>query len=282
MNTLEYIKEKQKEWAVKKNITLIGSKGEKGECCYTKELRDNLFQNMSESTRSEFLKGDGKELGNGNIPGKMQAVHSSSVTGVNFFDFWKDKNKENLASSIKIPSKNITEIKFEEKFPILKKHVNSPNIDVCIHYNNDYLVGMECKYTEPFNSIKKNKGLNSAYLQSFEYWDEFPEIEKYAKKITPIDKKNKYLDAAQLIRHVLGMYSLNKNKNSFRLVYIYLPAFMENNDTYVEEIEELKDRFNSDGIKFQYISWQEIIINMKKSVNKDNLLYYNYLAERYL
>lgn len=44
MNTLNYIKSKQKIWAKLRNIELIGSQNEKGDKIYTKTLNENLFQ----------------------------------------------------------------------------------------------------------------------------------------------------------------------------------------------------------------------------------------------
>jgi len=283
MNTFEYVKMKQQLWAKSKNIELIGSQINHGEPLYTKELIFNLFQDLSESTKKEFEDGDGNELGNGDLPGKMQALHSSSVIGVNFFEYWKQNQRfEILAKSLRIPSKGIDYIKFEEKYKILKDVTMCPNIDVNIHYKDSYLVGIECKYTEPFLSRNTDTGLKKKYLDDFEHWGEFPNLYKLALKICPEDNTNSYLHTAQLIKHILGMYSLKKDKNKFRLLYIFYPALFGNNEKYLDEINTLKEVLEKDDIKFQHLTWQELILNFTKKTQKEDEGYLNYLISRYL
>ena len=87
MNAFEYILSKQIQWAYRNNITLIGSKGNRGRKAYTQKLDDNLFEPLLPETVKNFKGADGGEL-TGN-PCKMQAVHSSSALGVNIFQYWK-------------------------------------------------------------------------------------------------------------------------------------------------------------------------------------------------
>lgn len=283
MNTFEFVKMKQKLWAESKNIALVGSQIDRGELLYTKELILNLFQNLSESTIKEFSLGDGNELGNGILPGKMQALHSSSVIGVNFFEYWKHNQRfEILAKALHIPSKEIDYIQFEEKYIILKDATKCPNIDVNIHYKNSDLVGIECKFTEPFQYRNTNTGLKKKYLDYFEYWDEFPNLYKLALTISPEDSINSYLHMAQLIKHTLGMYTLKKDKSKFRLLYVFYPALFENNEKYLGEINILKEALEKDDVRFQFLSWQELIRSLTNNIQAEDKGYLNYLVGRYL
>ena len=83
MNAREYILSKQIQWAYRNNIVLIGSKNNKGRKAYTQKLDDNLFEPLMSEVKSDFEGADGGELG-GN-PYKMQAVHSSSCIGCEYF-----------------------------------------------------------------------------------------------------------------------------------------------------------------------------------------------------
>ena len=65
-----------------------------------------------------------------NSNGKMQALHSSSAIVVNVFEYWKSKSPDFIAKALKIPSKKIEEIVFEEKFPIVKDFINHFNLFV--------------------------------------------------------------------------------------------------------------------------------------------------------
>ncbi len=94
MRAHDYILARQTSWAENRGISLIGSKGIKGKRTYTPELNLNLFEPLSPEVKESFLKGDGNEiLGSSNNPAKMQAVHSSSVLGVNIFHYWQDIGK---------------------------------------------------------------------------------------------------------------------------------------------------------------------------------------------
>jgi len=85
----QYIITKQTEWAKNHGIALIGSKVTRGRQTYTATLDENLFQPLLPDVRESFVAGDGGELGNSKMPGKMQAVHSSSALGVNIYQYWK-------------------------------------------------------------------------------------------------------------------------------------------------------------------------------------------------
>jgi hypothetical protein len=82
LNGYQYILSRQYEWARNRNISLVGSKGERGRPLYTAKLEDNLFQPLLPDVRASFAAGDGGELGSSTFPGKMQALHSSSACAV--------------------------------------------------------------------------------------------------------------------------------------------------------------------------------------------------------
>ena len=210
-------------------------------------------------------------------------LHSSSAIGVNVFEYWKqNKRFETLAKSLKVSSLNIDFIQFEEKFKIFESSKKDPNIDVVIHYTTGSLLGIECKFTEPFSSRKINYGLKEKYIKDFKYWGNFPNLNKLAKEIGPDDKIFQYFHCAQIIKHFMGLYTQKKDINKIKLMYIYLPAIMENNQEYVLEIERLKKVFLLDGVKFYYITWNELIRNFLKNAEATDKEYLKYLVERYL
>ena len=54
MNAFDYILSKQVQWAHRKNITLIGSKGSQGRPAYTEKLDDNLFEPLLRDVQKKF------------------------------------------------------------------------------------------------------------------------------------------------------------------------------------------------------------------------------------
>ncbi|GAG21320.1 unnamed protein product, partial [marine sediment metagenome] len=86
MKAYQYILTKQIQWALNRNLALIGSKGNRGRPSYIEELKDNLFQPLLLKTRQEFEFGDGREIPYSSSGlAKMNAVHSSSALSVNVF-----------------------------------------------------------------------------------------------------------------------------------------------------------------------------------------------------
>ena len=283
MNTFDLIKIKQKVWAENASILLQGSKIEKGEKNYTKSIDDNLFLPLSAISKKELRGGDGNELGNATTPGKIQALHSSSALGVNFFEYWKTSlNFSPIAKALKIPSTNIKSISYESKFPILLDQDKQPNIDVCFNYTNGKVIGIECKFTEPFQHRIVDHGLKEKYINKKEIWHELPNLKKLAIKLCPNDDEFKYLHCAQLIKHTLGLVNTLKDKKKFRLVYLYYPALMGNNDIYNSEIEKFGETISKDGIQFHSITWQELIKYFIKNFTNQHKNYVNYLTIRYL
>ena len=152
---MDYIKEKQKYWARLKKLDLIGSQIERGDKIYCRDLHDNLFLPLSNESKAELEAGDGNELGGGETPGKMQALHSSSALGVNVFEYWRyNKNFSPIAKALKIPSRNIGKISYEKKFKALKGQGTDPNIDVVFEYANGTACAIECKFTEAYSNRK--------------------------------------------------------------------------------------------------------------------------------
>jgi hypothetical protein len=283
MSSSAFIKSKLQLWALRNGIGLIGSKITKGEKYYTEKRDDNFFQPPSTTTLDDFLKADGQELGNGIYPGKIQALHSSSAIAVNFFEYWKlSLDKEFLAKGLMIPSKNIFDIRFEQKYPILGNNHKPPNIDVVIQYNNQNVCAIECKFTEAYTYRKGTHGLKKEYFSKNDLWKELPSLFSYAQSISPTDIQNNYLHPAQLIKHTLGLLYKFKDKKKFRLLYLWYDVNGEEGFNHRKEIETFSDVIKKDDIAFQSISWQELIINMANKHVAAHKKYFDYMTERYL
>lgn len=283
MSSSDFIKSKLQLWALRKGIALIGSKITQGEKYYTKNRDDNFFQPPSKTTLDDFSKADGQELGNGKFPGKIQALHSSSAFAVNFFEYWKlSPDKDFLAKGLKIPSKNISDIRFEQKYPILGENHKPPNIDVVIEYNNYNVCAIECKFTEAYTYRKGTHGFKKEYFSKNDLWKELPNLLSYAQSISPNDILNNYLHPAQLIKHTLGLLNKHKDKKKFRLLYLWYDAYGEEGFNHRKEIENFSEVIKKDDIIFQYISWQELIISMANKHIVAHQKYFDYITERYL
>jgi hypothetical protein len=288
MNGFDYILTKQIAWADRNKIQLIGSEITKGRQAYTKTLDQNLFEPLLSETKIEIEKGDGGELkGDASHLPKICAVHSSSVIGVNVLQYWKNKTIPEFAYVLGLcrkDNKSSQEIHFEQKFKISNKFRFDPNIDAVIYNGkNDKIkaFGIECKFSEAYSS-RNHPGLKEKYLTDIsDQWKDIPKLFDFAKTISPNDKSFNHLHPAQLIKHILGLKE-EYGKNGFRLLYLWYDVLGDEGCRHRKEIAEFTKITKQDKIKFHSISYQELIINLKRKIYNGNEKYIDYLTERYL
>ena len=287
MKGKDYIISKQLEWARGKKLSLVGSQITRGEKNYTKTLNENLFQPLSNETRKDIEAGDGGELKGGNTYSpKMQALHSSSAIGVNFLQYWNKKNVSDLAYALGLCQKGNScpeKIKFEQKYEVSSKFQRSPNIDAVIINDTKCKIkifGIECKFTEAYSS-RRHDGLRPRYISDIpDQWKDIPELFKLGKLLCPNDNLYKHLHPAQLIKHILGMKK-KFGKSGFKLLYLWYDVIGHEGSSHRKEIELFAEIAKKDKISFQAISYQELMVKIKKNFYKGNEKYINYMMERY-
>ena len=286
MNANEYIISKQIQWAHRNNIALTGSKGGgRGRQAYTKNFDNNLFEPLMPEVKSDFEEADGGEL-TGN-PCKMQAVHSSSVLGVNIFQHWKRINQvPAIAAACGFCYRNNNtsqDINFEVKYLISGKFPLSPNIDVVINNfpeSRFKVFAIECKFSEAYYS-RTHSGVSPKYIGLNKVWNSMTNLLNLAKEISPDDNRFTRLHPAQLIKHILGLKE-KFGKNKFRLLYLWYDTIGPESAKHHKEIEEFIKITKADGIYFHAMSYQDLIIRLAKNYRKLHRGYIDYITGRYL
>jgi hypothetical protein len=281
MKAYEYILAKQIAWAQNNNINLVGSKTGRGRLAYAKFLKDNLFEDLLPQTMKELQEGDGCEL-KGDPP-KIAAVHSSSALAVNMFQYWQRVGAvPTIAAACGLCTNSTPcRIRFEQKFQICPEFRYAPNIDVVIETNGKTrfkVYGVECKFSEAYRG---HSGLDPKYLNLMEIWDDIPAIRTLAETISPNDARFKYLHAAQLIKHVLGLKQKYRLQE-FRLLYLWYDAIGDEGAVHSKEIREFSDIVKKDPVQFHSFSYQELIAKLSKDARKDHGRFVEYISARYL
>jgi len=287
MNARDYILNKQIQWALNRGIELVGSEIDRGLKIYTRKLEENLFEPLSPSVRTDILAGDGSELsGSTEKMPKMHALHSSSALGVNIFQYWDSiKASSSIAHYCGFCRNSTTisrNISFEVKYPIDDGFRFSPNMDVVIRNVPEakYKVfAVECKFSEAYSG-HGHGGLKEKYL-ALDIWKDIPGLHQLADEISPDDKRFRYLHAAQLIKHVLGL-SRAFGKKGFRLLYLWYDTLGKEGGKHREEIEEFLEIAKMDNLKIHAISYQELIIKIAYDARSSHREYVEYLTNRYL
>jgi len=287
MNGYQYILAKQTEWAKNQGLDLIGSKVTRGRPAYTLNLDQNLFQPLLPDVRMSFAAGDGSELGSSGLPGKMQAIHSSSALGVNVFQYWRSISAGPVIAVAcglcRRGSEVSCDIQFEEKYPINDRFGFHPNIDVVILNKPEARIqrfAIECKFSEAYGA-HKHGGLKQKYLDCGNIWDDIPKLRVLAQRICPNDKEFNHLHPAQLIKHILAM-KRQFGRGGFRLLYLWYNVLGEQGKYHQDEVTEFAKVAKADGIKFHSLTYQELITTLANQLRSGHYEYVRYLTERYL
>jgi len=283
-------KNRQKDWADRMGLPLLGSKGDRGEPAYTSTLGENLFKPIGSATRREFEDGDGDELKSEDGPPKMQAVHSSAALTVNIFDYWRDQqDRSPLSQALGVPADKILAIAFEAKRPIMEApnrrvFPKDPNLDVAIATAQGSQVSelaIECKFTELYRrSEPEKKGLAPAYLREEHLWTDLPNCLELGRRLHRRDDHFEFLHATQLIRHILGLKH-RSGKSAFTLFYLWydVPDSVEA-DRHRSEIDEFQGIASGDGISFLTATFQQVIEHLSEH-RIGHEQYVDYLVDRY-
>lgn len=313
MKAKQYIKQKQQAWALRKGYDLVsGSIGRNGELSYLQNINDNLFTPLTEEVAKSYKKGDGGELADNKTRlAKMKATHSSSVIVVNLFQYWVGKDaspllyalslipkpeKDYLINDIGSSSPDIVEIpprqnevnfSFEKQYRIhsdRKKFPRSANLDVCIETPLCH-IAIESKFAEPYSG--KHKPLREAYLNEESLWTKLPNLYELAKNLSLNKESFCHLDVVQLIKHILGLnanYPQKKNRlmTKYKLLYLWYDIPGDEGIKHRCEIEKFAAIAKRDGVKFNHITYQEVIAKLFAEYREGNEEYIDYLVERYL
>jgi hypothetical protein len=287
MNGYDYILAKQIAWATNRGIPLVGSKVARGRPAYARSLDQNLFQPLQKEVKAQFAAGDGGELGSRGLPGKMQAVHSSSALGVNVFQYWlSNAAVPTIAAACGLCRQGSLvscDIRFEEKYPIDDSFGRHPNLDVVIHNQQETEIkrfAIECKFSEAYVA-HRHAGIKPKYLNIGDIWDDIPRLRDLAEGIFPDDKKFIYLDHDQLIKHILGL-KRSSGRSGFRLLYLWYDVLGEQGKLHRDETARFAKVAKDDGIMFHSLTYQELIVRMADQFRSSHGEYIQYLTERYL
>ncbi|ANT49751.1 PGN_0703 family putative restriction endonuclease [Mesorhizobium amorphae] len=206
---------------------------------YTLEMEENLISGVRPvDFVSDLMQGDGNELG-----GKFRAAHSSSALAVNTFAPFKAD-----PSALRLPGGDrFTHLSFERKCPHGLRGRRSPNLDLVAEHPGG-IVAVESKFLEPLSPHKP--GFAPAYFR--EITDSRRDTGWFAEmtRLTLIPSPYRWLDAAQLIKHALGI-SYTFPDRPTTLLYLFWEPLNPNAHPVFEEhrreIREFAHAVNGNG-----------------------------------
>lgn len=288
------IKHAQIAWAKRHGIPLVkGSPATKEPPLYVRALKDNLFEPLSPESHREYEQGSGTPLASkdGCLP-HLHATHNSDAIAANVFHYWKTRNPSRMAYYLEMGTRSprIPTVHFEQKFPILSRGT-PPNIDVAIRHQNgcccDWL-GIESKLTETYPA-ERRKLFDHKYFDSAVNWDGLEQTKKLAESFRGDGKQQeqtkRHLDRGQLIKHLLGLrnsYRQHGDPQHARLVYLWYDVGTEESRKHQLELKEFAAHLQNDKVRFQAMTWQDLISRIAEGERANHGQYVEYLLDRYL
>ncbi|MEP7247187.1 MAG: hypothetical protein ABI885_26365, partial [Gammaproteobacteria bacterium] len=147
---------------------------------------------------------------------KMSALHSSAALAVNVFDYWSERSPGLLVTALGLNGP-AAPIEFEAQFPTALDGI-PPNLDVAIRFHSGAVIGIESKFTEWLAPKSPNKEhFRDKYFDVGEaaggLWTSagLPKCQKLAEAVHAKATRFRYLDAAQLLKHALGLATQHRN-----------------------------------------------------------------------
>lgn len=274
MSTRSELLQQQLDWAVSAS-RLPDSRG------YLASYDLNLFKPLSPDAHRAFTQGSGSELlPKEGRPAKMAALHSSSALAVNAFDYWSGKPLAPIASALGI-EQNPAHFRFEAQFPT-GLGGTPPNLDLAFYYANGHILGVESKFSEWLAPKPPGKEHFKAkyFPEDVFLWSQvgLPNAQRVADAMQKHEHVFRYLDAAQLLKHMLGLATAVRDKVS--LYYLYYDCPGPESSIHRAEIETFADLVGTD-MKFYWASYQQFFDSLQTTLGEEHRPYLDYATLRY-
>jgi restriction endonuclease-like protein len=270
----------QRAWAAARKLTLDG-------VCVP-SMSDNLFRPLAtdSETYRELKAGNGNELGR---PGqryrpKIRSVRSSSVFGLNVFDYWRDHDLEPLAWALEVQGP-FEKLNFERKVPHGLAS-DPPHLDVALTPSPPTpILGIECKFAEPYDIRKvkdKPATLATKYFDKTPgRWQAYglPLCQRLAEQLGR-DVTYHRLNAGQLLKHILGLAHSATNegrKGRARLLYLWYELDTPEGREHRDEVDDFRGRLGAE-VDFRALTIQQLLPRLAQVSEPE---YSRYLLTRY-
>lgn len=258
-------------WASEHGVPLLAND-------YTASLNDNLFVPLSADSVKEFSAGRGSELGDGVLPGKMQALHSSSALAANVFEYWRGRDASPLARALHVPS-GISRISFEHQLKTGTRG-SKANLDVMLGMSDGSWTAIESKFLEPY-AAQHGTPFKAAYFGPRRHrWREhgFGECQSLAEALHAGTKTYRWLYTEQLLKHALALAIAG---GQWRLIYLWYKPQGSAGEEHEREAGEFARIARADGIDFRSVTYQRLLDQLEVLCDEGLDDYSKYLRGRY-
>ena len=231
---------------------------------------------LTSDTRADFAAADGHEFAADGRRSKIAALHSSSALAVNVFDYWRVRDAGVVARILGLKGE-VKDIRFEQRF---RTGVGSraPNLDVVIRTSTS-LLAIESKFTEPF-SARKKVGVQDKYVPSSGGLWSAHGLKGTQTAVEAIrnGERFRYLDAPQLLKHMLGLAQCGQDWQLLLLWFVPSTAIGEEMS---HEAARFRALLGSDASRFAFKTYQDFWRELRPLLSAEHMKYAAYIEQRY-
>lgn len=227
---------------------------------YLPGVADNLFAPLSAVTDKEFRASAGSELdGRNGEPAKMRALHSSSALVCNVFDYWRVADIGAIARALGIPEQ-IAGFRFEAQLPTGLAGT-PPTLDLLLEATASRAWAVESKFTEPYQGRSPKTPFADSYFRDANgLWAALglPRCQALAERVALGQVTFVHLDAAQLLKHALG---LRRRYREGRLFLLWYPVDAAEARVFANEIRTFAEEVDP-TLGFQALRYHDVFARL--------------------
>ena len=245
---------------------------------YVRDLDANLRVPLDAVARADIERGS--ELApTPTRPGRLWSLTSSAALVVNVFDYWRGHDTAPLAEALGLPEGS-PQIRYEEPLPTGLEG-DPPTTDVALRWPSGRVAAIESKFGEWLVRRPRNKAVfkRKYFPPGGEVWSAagLPRCQELAADIDSGRERFRWLHAAQLLKHALGLTRLGAPATT--LVYLYYDWPSREATEHAAEIARFARRV-ADDCDFRVLTYQALHAALAVGGTLD-ARYRAYLAQRY-
>jgi len=243
-----------------------------------RELTANLRVPLDAGARAEIERGSELEP-TSTRPGRLLSLMSSAALVVNVFDYWRSRDTAPLVAALGLPAGS-PRLRFEEPLPTGLEG-DPPASDVTLYWPSGRVAAIESKFGEWLVRRPRNKAVfkRKYFPPGGEVWlaAGLPRCQKLAADIDSGRERFRFLHAAQLLKHALGLKRLNAPGTT--LVYLYYDWPSREATEHAAELAGFAGRIAAD-FDFRVLTYQALQAALVAGGTLD-APYSAYLTQRY-
>jgi hypothetical protein len=265
------LERRQRRWADSAGVT-YDARG------YVRDVAANLWAPLDAVARAEIERGS-ELTATSTRPGRFLSLTSSAALVVNVFDYWRGRDTAPLAAALGLPEGS-PRVSFEEPLPTGLEG-DPPTADVVLRWPSGRVAAIESKLGEWLVRRPRNK---AAFKRKYfppgdEVWSAagLPRCQELAADIDSRRERFRWLHAAQLLKHALGLARLDAPATT--LVYLYYDWPSREATEHAVELARFAARISGD-CDFRVLTYQALHAALAAEATLD-ARYRAYLAQRY-